>query len=125
MNQIIEHRKLNKKEKMILTNHLIKVCRNLHWIETDSDKAVFITEPFLGYSSISHLKHIITMFYIIRSRIDITSSDEDIRNALYHYQSINRVIEILLKEGGTYRIETIRYREELWSFSSQRTCLSL
>ena len=91
MNQIIEHRKLNKKEKMILTNHLIKVC----------------------YSSISHLKHIITMFYIIRSRIDITSSDEDIRNALYHYQSINRVIEILLKEGGTYRIETIRYREEL------------
>ena len=25
MNQIIEHRKLNKKEKMILTNHLIKV----------------------------------------------------------------------------------------------------
>lgn len=53
------------------------------------------------------------MFYIIRSRIDITSSDEDIRNALYHYQSINRVIEILLKEGGTYRIETIRYREEL------------
>lgn len=113
MNQIIEHRKLNKKEKMILTNHLIKVCRNLHWIETDSDKAVFITEPFLGYSSISHLKHIITMFYIIRSRMDITSSDEDIRNALYHYQSINRVIEILLKEGGTYRIETIRYREEL------------
>lgn len=113
MNQIIEHRKLNKKEKMILTNHLIKVCRNLHWIETDSDKAVFITEPFLGYSSISHLKHIITMFYIIRSRIDITSSDEDIRNALYHNQSINRVIEILLKEGGTYRIETIRYREEL------------
>ena len=48
MNQIIEHRKLNKKEKMILTNHLIKVCRDLHWIETDSDKAVFITEPFLG-----------------------------------------------------------------------------
>lgn len=46
MNQIIEHRKLNKKEKMILTNHLIKVCRDLHWIETDSDKAVFITEPF-------------------------------------------------------------------------------
>ena len=78
MNQIIEHRKLNKKKKMILTNHLIKVCRNLHWIETD-----------------------------------ITSSDEDIRNALYHYQSINRVIEILLKEGGTYRIETIRYKEEL------------
>lgn len=69
MNQIIEHRKLNKKEKMILTNHLIKVCRDLHWIETDSDKAVFITEPFLGYSSISHLKHIITMFYIIRSRL--------------------------------------------------------
>lgn len=113
MNQIIEHRKLNKKEKMILTHHLIKVCRDLYWIETDSDKAVFITEPFLGYSSISHLKHIITMFYIIRSRMDITSSDEDIRNALYHYQSINRVIEILLKEGGTYRIETIRYREEL------------
>ena len=104
---------LVKKEKMILTNHLIKVCRDLHWIETHSCKADFITEPFLGYSSISHLKHIITMFYIIRSRIDITSSDEDIRNALYHYQSINRVIEILLKEGGTYRIETIRYREEL------------
>lgn len=113
MNQIIEHRRLSKKEKMILTNHLIKVCRDLDWVDTDSDKAVFITEPFLGYSSISHLKHIITMFYIIRSRIDITSNDEDIRNALYHYQSINRVIEILLKEGGTYRIETIRYREEL------------
>lgn len=113
MNQIIEHRRPSKKEKMILTNHLIKVYRDLHWVDTDSDKAVFITEPFLGYSSISHLKHIITMFYIIRSRIDITSNDEDIRNALYHYQSINRVIEILLKEGGTYRIETIRYREEL------------
>ena len=113
MNQIIEHRKLNKKEKMILTNHLIKVCSCLLYTSDAADKAVFITEPFLGYSSISHLKHIITMFYIIRSRIDITSSDEDIRNALYHYQSINRVIEILLKEGGTYRIETIRYREEL------------
>lgn len=30
MNQIIEYRRLSKKEKMILTNHLIKVCRDLH-----------------------------------------------------------------------------------------------
>lgn len=30
MNQIIEHRRLSKKEKMILTNHLIKVCRDLY-----------------------------------------------------------------------------------------------
>ena len=43
MNQIIEHRRLSKKEKMILTNHLIKVCRDLHWVDTDSYKAVFIT----------------------------------------------------------------------------------
>lgn len=43
MNQIIEHRRLSKKENMILTNHLIKVCRDLHWVDTDSDKAVFIT----------------------------------------------------------------------------------
>lgn len=46
MNQIIEHRTLSKKEKMILTEHLIKVCRNLHCIETDPEKVVFITEPF-------------------------------------------------------------------------------
>lgn len=38
MNQIIEHRTLSKKEKMILTNHLIKVCRKLYWIETDPEK---------------------------------------------------------------------------------------
>lgn len=113
MNQIIEHRRLNKREKMILTNHLIKVCRNLHWIETDSEKVVFITEPFLDYSSLSHLKHIITMFYIIRSKISSTTSDKHIRNMLYEYQSVNRIIEILLKEGGTYRTETIRYREKL------------
>lgn len=113
MNQIIEHRTLSKKEKMILTNHLIKVCRNLHWIETDTEKVVFITEPFLGYSTLTHLKHIITMFYIIRSKMSIISSDEKIRNTLYEYQSINRVIDILSKEGGTYRTETIRYREEL------------
>lgn len=113
MNQIIEHRRLRKKEKMILTNHLIKVCRNLHWIETDPEKVVFITEPFLSYSTLSHLKHIITMFYIIRSKMSITTSDERIRNMLYEYQSINRVIDILLKEGGTYRTQTIRYREEL------------
>lgn len=47
MNQIIEQRTLNKKEKIILTNHLIKVCRDLHWVETESDKAVFITKPFI------------------------------------------------------------------------------
>ena len=113
MNQIIEHRTLSKKEKMILTEHLIKVCRNLHWIETDPDKVIFITEPFLSYSTLSHLKHIITMFYIIRSKMSITTSDERIKNMLYEYQSINRVIDILLKEGGTYRTQTIRYREEL------------
>lgn len=113
MNQIIKHRTLSKREKMILTEHLIKVCRNLHWIETDSEKVVFITEPFLSYSTLSHLKHIITMFYIIRSKMSMTTSDEHIRNILYEYQSINRVIDILLKEGGTYRTQTIRYREEL------------
>ena len=37
MNKIIEHRRLSKKEKMILNNHLIKVCRDLHCVETDSD----------------------------------------------------------------------------------------
>lgn len=47
MNQIIEYRRLNKKEKMILSNHLIKVCRDLHWVETESDKAIFITKPFI------------------------------------------------------------------------------
>ena len=47
MNQIIEHRTLSKKEKIILTKHLIKVCRNLHWIETNPDKVVFIAEPFI------------------------------------------------------------------------------
>ena len=113
MNQIIEHRTVSKKEKMILTNHLIKVCRKLYWIETDPEKVVFITEPFFSYSTLSHLKHIITMFYIIRSKMSITTSDERIRNMLYKYQSINRVIDILLKEGGTYRTQTIRYREEL------------
>lgn len=113
MNQIIEHRTLSKKEKMILTEHLIKVCRNLHWIETDPEKVVFITEPFFSYSTLSHLKHIITMFYIIRSKMSITTSDERIKNMLYEYQSINRVIDTLLKEGGTYRTQTIRYREEL------------
>ena len=45
--------------------------------------------------------------------MSIISSDEKIRNTLYEYQSINRVIDILSKEGGTYRTETIRYREEL------------
>ena len=113
MNQIIEHRILSKKEKMILAEHLIKVCRNLHWIETDPDKVIFITEPFLSYSSLTHLKNIITMFYIIRSKMSITTSDERIKNMLYEYQSINRVIDTLLKEGGTYRTQTIRYREEL------------
>lgn len=113
MNQIIKHRTLSKREKMILTEHLIKVCRNLHWIETDPEKVVFITNPFLSYSTLSHLKHIITMFYIIRSKMSNQTSDEEIRNTLYEYQSVNRVIEILLKEGGTYRTETIRYREEL------------
>lgn len=113
MNQIIKHRTLSKREKIILTEHLMKVCRNLHWIETDSEKVVFITEPFLSYSTLSHLKHIITMFYIIRSKMSMTTSDEHIRNMLYEYQSINRVIDILLKEGGTYRTQTIRYREEL------------
>lgn len=113
MNQIIEHRRLRKKEKMILTNHLIKVCQKLQWIETDMDKVVFITNPFLSYSTLSHLKHIITMFYIIRSKMSNQTSDEEIRNTLYEYQSVNRVIEILLKEGGTYRTQTIRYREEL------------
>ena len=113
MNQIIEHRTLSKREKIILTEHLIKVCRNLHWIETDPEKVVFITEPFLSYSTLSHLKHIITMFYIIRSKMSNQTSDEEIRNTLYEYQSVNHVIEILLKEGGTYRTETIRYRAEL------------
>ena len=113
MNQIIEHRTLNKKEKTILTNHLIKVCRDLHWIETDSDKVIFITQPFLSYSSLTHLKNIISMFYIIRSKMNSTTSDEHIRNMLYEYQSVHRVIEILLKEGGTYRTDTIRYRKEL------------
>lgn len=113
MNQIIEHRTLSKKEKMILTEHLIKVCRNLHWIETDLDKVIFITEPFLSYSSLTHLKNIITMFYIIRSKISSTTSDKHIRNMLYEYQSVHHVIETLLKEGGTYRTETIRYREKL------------
>lgn len=47
MNQIIEHRRLSKKEKITLTKHLIKVCRNLHWIKTDPDKVVFIAEPFI------------------------------------------------------------------------------
>lgn len=113
MNQIIKHRTLSKREKIILTEHLMKVCRNLHWIETDPEKVVFITEPFLSYSTLSHLKNIITMFYVIRSKMNITTSDERIRNMLYEYQSINRVIDILLKEGGIYRTQTIRYREEL------------
>lgn len=47
MNKIIKHRKLSKKEKISLNNHLIKICRNLHWVETESDKAVFITKPFI------------------------------------------------------------------------------
>lgn len=113
MNQIIKHHTLSKREKIILTEHLIKICRNLHWIETDPEKVVFITEPFFSYSTLSHLKHIITMFYIIRSKMSITTSDERIKNMLYEYQSINRVIDTLLKEGGTYRTQTIRYREEL------------
>lgn len=113
MNTIIERRTLSKKEKIILTNHLIKVCRELHWIETDPDKVIFITKPFLSCSSLTHLKNIISMFYIIRSKISITKSDEHIRNLLYEYQSVNRIIETLLKEGGTYRTETIRYRKEL------------
>lgn len=45
--------------------------------------------------------------------MSITTSDERIKNMLYEYQSINRVIDTLLKEGGTYRTQTIRYREEL------------
>ena len=113
MNQIIKHRILSKKEKMILTKHLIKIRRNLHWIESDPDKVIFITDPSLSCSSLTHLKNTITMFYIIRSRISMTTSDEHIRNMLYESQSVNRVIEILLKEGGTYRTETIRYRKEL------------
>ena len=32
------------------------------------------------------------MFYIIRSKMNITTSDEQIRNMLYEYQSTNRVI---------------------------------
>lgn len=47
MNKIIKHRKLSKKEKMSLNDHLIKISRNLHWVETESDKAVFITKPFI------------------------------------------------------------------------------
>ena len=47
MNQIIELRTLSKKEKITLTKHLIKVCRNLHWVETDPDKIVFIAESFI------------------------------------------------------------------------------
>ncbi len=54
MNTIIERRTLSKKEKIILTNHLIKVCRELHWIETDPDKVIFITKPFLSCSSLTH-----------------------------------------------------------------------
>lgn len=113
MNQIIQHRTLSKREKIILTEHLIKVCRNLHWIETDPEKVVFITKPFLSYSTLSHLKNIITMFYIIRSKMNMTTNDERIRNMLYEYQSVHRVIGALLKEGGIYRTQTIRYREEL------------
>lgn len=55
MNQIIEQRTLNKKEKIILTNHLIKVCRDLHCVETDSDKAVFITTLLSKKSRNPHL----------------------------------------------------------------------
>lgn len=44
MNQIIKHHTLSKREKIILTEHLIKICRNLHWRETNPDKAVFITQ---------------------------------------------------------------------------------
>ena len=113
MNHLIKHRTLSQKEKMILTEHLIKVCRSLHWIETDPDKVIIITEPFLSYPSLTHLKNIISMFYIIRSKMNSTTSDEHIRNMLYEYQSVHRVIEILLKEGGTYRTDTIRYRKEL------------
>ena len=47
MNQIIEHRRLSKKEKITLTKHLINVCRKVLWIETDPDKVVFIAEPFI------------------------------------------------------------------------------
>lgn len=96
---------------------MIKLNRNIMKVDLCLDNGhfitVFITEPFFSYSTLSHLKHIITMFYIIRSKMSMTTSDERIRNMLYKYQSINRVIDILLKEGGTYRTQTIRYREEL------------
>lgn len=47
------------------------------------------------------------MFYIIRKKISITTSDEHILNLIYEYYSVNRVIETLLREGRTYRTETI------------------
>lgn len=116
MNKIISKKKFTKEEKSILLNHLIKVCNKLKWIETDPERFCFILDPFMDFS-FSYFKIIIQMYYEIRSQISHTTSDKQIRDTLYYCiydpSPQEKTIKLLMKEGASYRTQTIRYREEV------------
>lgn len=117
MNQIITKNKFTKEEEKILFKYMIQVCKSLNWVETDSHRYDFILDPFIGLFSFSYYKVIIKMYYVIRSTISNSTSDESIRNTLYYcikdHSPVDQTIKLLLKEGAIYRTQTIRYREEL------------